>query len=376
MRRTLALLSSSKKALVVLVTAAGLAVAATGVGYASMSKSVTVSVDGHTDHVRTMADTVGAVLAAQDVSVGKHDVVAPGLDSRVEDGTEIAVKYGRPFDVSIDGKDHRYWVTATSVAGALDQVGLHVSDARLSLSRSDGIGRKGLDLSVVTPKSLTVKIAGRHAHHKTLDALTVAQALRQMHVKVGKYDTVKPGLGSVLHDGDTLVFTNVRKVKRNVTESVNFDTVKRADSSMYSDQSTTVRSGQDGSKRVLYRITYENGHIAHRNPLDVTVLRQPVDAIVKYGTKSRPAPAPAANYASGGTVWDKIAQCESGGNWAANTGNGYYGGLQFSLSTWHSNGGTGYPNQNSRAQQIAIATKVRNASGGYGAWPVCGAPYN
>ncbi|HET7386330.1 MAG TPA: transglycosylase family protein [Nocardioidaceae bacterium] len=376
MRRTLALLTSSKKALVVMTTAAGLAVAATGVGYASMSKSVTLSVDGHTEQVSTMGDTVGEVLNAEDIPTGRHDVVVPGLSSRVQDGTEIAVKYGRPFDVTVDGKDHRYWVTATDVAGALDQVGLHVSDARLSLSRSAGIGRKGLDLAVITPKKLTVKIAGHHAHHKTLDALTVAQALRLLDVKVGKYDQVKPGLGAVLHDGDRLVFTNVRKVNRTVTESIGFDTVKRADGSMYSDQSTTVRSGKDGSKRVSYRITYENGHIVSRNPLHVTVLSQPVDAIVKYGTKSRPAPAPTTNYAAGSTVWDKIAQCESGGNWAANTGNGYYGGLQFSLSTWHAYGGTGYPNQHSRAEQIAIATKVRNASGGYGAWPVCGAPYN
>ena len=66
-------------------------------------------------------------------------------------------------------------------------------------------------------------------------------------------------------------------------------------------------------------------------------------------------------------------QCESGGNWAINTGNGYYGGLQFSLGTWHAYGGTGLPSQHSRETQIAIATKLRDASGGYGAWPHCAA---
>ena len=71
-------------------------------------------------------------------------------------------------------------------------------------------------------------------------------------------------------------------------------------------------------------------------------------------------------------VWDRIAACESGGNWAANTGNGYYGGLQFNLGTWQSYGGSGRPDQNSREQQIAVAERVRDAEGGYGAWPVCG----
>lgn len=81
--------------------------------------------------------------------------------------------------------------------------------------------------------------------------------------------------------------------------------------------------------------------------------------------------APAANAASTST-WDSIAQCESGGNWAINTGNGYYGGLQFTLSTWQAYGGTGMPNQASPATQISVAERVL-ASQGWGAWPACSA---
>ncbi|MES9522705.1 transglycosylase family protein [Streptomyces capoamus] len=72
-------------------------------------------------------------------------------------------------------------------------------------------------------------------------------------------------------------------------------------------------------------------------------------------------------------VWDRIAQCESGGNWHINTGNGYYGGLQFSASTWRAYGGTAYAptaDQASRSAQITVATKVQGAQG-WGAWPVC-----
>jgi resuscitation-promoting factor RpfA len=69
--------------------------------------------------------------------------------------------------------------------------------------------------------------------------------------------------------------------------------------------------------------------------------------------------------------WDAVAQCESGGNWAINTGNGYFGGLQFKLSTWQAHGGVGNPASASREQQIAIAERVL-VSQGIGAWPVCG----
>lgn len=78
-----------------------------------------------------------------------------------------------------------------------------------------------------------------------------------------------------------------------------------------------------------------------------------------------------ANAASGST-WDALAQCESGGNWAINTGNGYYGGLQFNLGTWQANGGAGNPASASRGAQIAVAERVL-ASQGWGAWPACSA---
>lgn len=70
-------------------------------------------------------------------------------------------------------------------------------------------------------------------------------------------------------------------------------------------------------------------------------------------------------------TWDRVAQCESGGVWSINTGNGYYGGLQFAHSTWKSHGGKGYAHQASKAEQIRIAEKVLRSQGP-GAWPVCG----
>jgi len=92
------------------------------------------------------------------------------------------------------------------------------------------------------------------------------------------------------------------------------------------------------------------------------------------GTAAVLGPASAAN-ASPGVNWDAIAQCESGGNWGINTGNGFYGGLQFTPGTWAGYGGKQYApsaNQATREQQIAVAERVVQGQG-IGAWPVCGA---
>ncbi|MEU2286023.1 transglycosylase family protein [Streptomyces sp. NPDC013178] len=115
-----------------------------------------------------------------------------------------------------------------------------------------------------------------------------------------------------------------------------------------------------------------SGKGKHRRPSKATR----AIAVAGVTTAAVAAPLMAAGSASAATAseWDAVAQCESGGNWSINTGNGYYGGLQFSASTWAAYGGTQYAStadKASKAQQIAVAEKVL-ASQGKGAWPVCG----
>ncbi|MCB0976955.1 MAG: transglycosylase family protein [Acidimicrobiales bacterium] len=109
---------------------------------------------------------------------------------------------------------------------------------------------------------------------------------------------------------------------------------------------------------------------------EAEVARQQTAAAVEQAAREQAAREQAARQAAAapavpaGSVWDALAQCEAGGNWAINTGNGYYGGLQFSASSWHAVGGTGLPHQHSRETQIAMGERLRAAQG-WGAWPAC-----
>ncbi|WP_314412977.1 transglycosylase family protein [Streptomyces kroppenstedtii] len=110
----------------------------------------------------------------------------------------------------------------------------------------------------------------------------------------------------------------------------------------------------------------------HRRPSKATRIA----TLAGVTTAAVAVPLMGATGASAATTseWDTVAQCESGGNWSINTGNGYYGGLQFSASTWAAYGGSSYAataDQASKSQQIAVAEKVL-ASQGKGAWPSCG----
>ena len=361
--------SRSRTLMIALAAVVVLAVAGSTWGYSKLSKTVTLSLDGKSQEVTAFGGTVGDVLDAQGIEVGSKDVVAPSLDEQVADGTKITVQFARPFELDVDGESKTYWVTATTVSEALAEVGNTFSNADLSASRGGSIDREGMTLSVVTPKTLTVKLGAHKAVTRTITALTVEDALEDLGVEVGKRDEVTPAPTAELEDGDKVVFTNVRVVTKYVAgEVLDFDTVEQEDGSMYEGETSVVQSGETGSRNVTYRIVYRNGEIAVKKVVKQTVVNAPVDEIVKVGTK-----AAAVNFAGGSTVWDQLAQCESGGNWAINTGNGYYGGLQFNLGTWQAYGGSGLPSNASRETQIAIATKVRDASGGYGAWPGCAA---
>jgi len=355
------------------VTAVVVALAGTTVGYAALSKSVTVSLDGQPREVTAMGGTVGDVLSSEGIEVGKHDIVAPSVDEQVADGSRISVRFGRPLELSVDGDEQTHWVTSTDVAAALGELGKRFLGADLSTSRSAGIGREGMALEIVTPKKLKLQIAGKKPVKKELTALTTKDALKEMHVKVDKRDIVKPALGKELEDGDKVTFTDIRVVTKKVKgETLDFDTIEREDSSMLEGNTDVIRAGDTGSRNVTYKRTFRNGKLVAVKVLSQKILDAPRDRIVAVGTKEKPEPAPAVNYASGGTVWDQLAQCESGGNWATNTGNGYYGGLQFSLGTWQSYGGSGLPSENSRETQIMIAERVRAADGGgYSSWPAC-----
>jgi len=376
---------SRKKALLAALLALVVAGTAGLTGYQLLhrTQTVTLSLDGKVSTVETSGKTVGDVLSDQGLEIGKHDVVAPALDTAVDDGARIAVKFGRPLTVSLDGNTSRHWVTATNVTSALDQIGVRIGDSAISTSRGARISRNGMALQIVTPKRVTFAVAGAKPVTKKLTALTVAQALKMRGVKVDKDDIVAPGLGATLskHHGTRIKVTKVHVVERRVNnEQIGFSTQSVSDSSIYEGQRQVARAGRNGHRDVTYRLRFENGKLVSKRVAQVRQYVAPVSALIKVGTKQKPAPAPtpapatpapAPVYSSGSSVWDALARCESGGNWAANTGNGYYGGLQFNIGTWQAYGGSGLPSQNSRETQIAVATRVRDASGGYGAWPAC-----
>ncbi|SKY48526.1 resuscitation-promoting factor RpfB [Mycobacteroides abscessus subsp. abscessus] len=128
-----------------------------------------------------------------------------------------------------------------------------------------------------------------------------------------------------------------------------------------------MKAGKPGRANVTYNVTIVNGKVVKRDKLSADQLAAPIAATVKIGTKEGAPDVPS------GSVWDRLAQCESTGNWAINNGNGFFGGIQFDQNTWDRWGGQEYaPRADlaTREEQIAVASKTQAAQG-WGAWPAC-----
>jgi len=356
------------------------AVVAGTIGFVAFQKTVTLSIDGSTRTVKTFAGDVAGILERNAIEVSARDLVSPSLESAISDGATVTISYARLLTLDVDGENREVWTTARSVDDALDQIGMRTDGAVLSASRSSSIGRDGLALSMRLPKTITIAADGT-AEELTTTVPTVGDALEQAGLTLEPDDTIKPSLGTRLTADLAIAVTRVTTELVSETTELPYASETRQDPDEYEDYEVVVAAGSPGARVRDLRIIKRDGVEAYRVVTADRVTSQPVTRVVVVGTKERPAapppPPPPPSGGGGGSpgsgVWDLLAQCESGGNWSINTGNGYYGGLQFSYGTWQAYGGSAYgetANLASKSQQIEIAERLRADSGFY-PWPAC-----
>lgn len=345
-------------------------------------KTVTLTVDGQSREVSTYAATVGEVLADEGLRPAAHDVVLPTADAAVGDGDTVVLNRARPLSLTVDGVRSDVYTTALSVDGALEELGYRADDLVLSASRSERLPLDGMDLSVLTPKDVTL-VADGQQHMVSTTAGTAGDLLTEQGLALSPTDRTSLDANQPLVDGMVVQVYWVQVSEVTDVQPIDYETVETPDPESVEGTRTVTQKGAEGEQTTTYRITVIDGVQTSREQTAVAVTRAPVDQLVSVGTKPKPAPVPVpaaagddgstaapAAAVAGGSVWNQLAKCEAGGNWAINTGNGYYGGLHFNAGTWRANGGSGLPSNASREEQIAVGKRVQ-ASQGWGAWPAC-----
>lgn len=331
-------------------------------------KTVTLSVDGQSMTVSTMKPHVIDVVRENGFVVGERDDLYPAANDTVEQSETIVLRRSRPLQISLDGRNSReVWTTAATVQEALTQLSM-TDTAPAAASRGSRVPLAGMSLPVVGPRTVQVNDAGV-VRTVRLAAVNVAGFLEAAGVPLQQSDTVVPAADSPVIDGMQIQVTRVRVAK--LTQRVPLDpkNIEVPDLTMNMSRQVVEDPGMAGVQDVTYAVATVNGVESGRLPVANVVISPARDGLVRIGAKPGTEVPPVAQ----GATWDALASCEAGGNWAINTGNGFYGGVQFDQNTWERNGGLRYAQRAdlaTREEQIAIAEMTR-ARQGWGAWPVC-----
>ncbi len=346
--------------LVALTLAGGMAVSA--------SKTVTLTVDGTAVRVTTMKSRVIDIIEENGFGVAERDDLYPAADVQVNNADNIVLRRSRPLQISLDGHDvKQVWTTASTVDEALAQLAM-TDTAPAEASRGSRVPLAGMALPVVSAKTVQINDGGgiRSVH---LPAPNVAGLLNAAGAPLLDSDQVAPGATSPIVDGMEIQVTRNR-IQR-VTERIPLPPNSRRieDPEMNISRQVVEDPGTPGTQDVTFAVATVNGIESGRLPVANVVVAPARDAVLRVGSKPGTEVPPTGN----GSIWDAIAGCEAGGNWAINTGNGFYGGVQFDQGTWESSGGLRFaPRADlaTREEQIAVAS-VTQARQGWGAWPVC-----
>ncbi|MDC0773981.1 resuscitation-promoting factor [Streptomyces sp. HD] len=335
--------------------------------FVAKDKAVELNVDGKSRSLHTFADDVSELLDDEGVDMGAHDMVAPARDTGITNGDEVAVRYGRPVRLTIDGQRREVWTTADTVEEALTQLGVRAQGAYLSVARSRRIGREGLALVVRTERAVTVMADGRARTIRT-NAATVRDVVEQAGITLRGQDTTSVALDSFPRDGQTVTVLRITGRKEIRDEAIPFAVERVEDPSVFKGTEVVERAGQAGLRRVTYSLRMVNGVKQKPRRMKSEVVREPQTQVVKVGTKPLPTSVSGASQLN----WDGLAACESGGQPDAVDSSGTYGGLyQFDTQTWHSLGGQGQPQDAPAAEQTMRAKKLYVRQGA-SPWPHCG----
>lgn len=340
------------------------------VAFVGNNKTVTLNVDGKVTSVQTFGGTVGQVVKSANLELKPTDRVSPAIDASVQNGTVINVNQAKEVTVSLDGAEKTVNTNAQDVAGLVTELGV-ASASSVSVPKDAQLAVEGSFVSISTPKTVSIVADGK-VDTATTTAATVGKVLEDAGLTLGANDRTSQPANAHVVNNMVIKVSRVDNAQTAVTtEDIDFDTITAESADLLKGEKEVTQAGTAGKVEKTYKLVLVDGREASRTLVSETVTVQPVAEKVTVGTKPKPVAqaAPAAGSNTGAAapammneaMWDKIAQCESGGNWSINTGNGYYGGLQFDIQTWIGSGGGAYaPNASlaTKAQQIDIANRV------------------
>jgi uncharacterized protein YabE (DUF348 family) len=315
--------------------------------------NVDVRADGRVVAAQTGVSTVGAFLREQHITVGPHDRVVPGLTAKIAEGLHVTVARGFPITVDLDGTSRTEWTTYHS---PVDFIEKDLKPGNNVVVRANPSRLENGSLIVLRTKHKGTLVVDNQTVPFNAPAINLDELLHQYSVQLRDSDFVTvngqaTSLDQALVDGATFTVMRVGDAPEQRVAGYDVDAISLPDPSRAVGDNRTVL-GTPGTETVTEEVRRVNGVATSRTTISKVPIVAAVPTIHYYGTKANP-------------MWDRIAACETGGNWGF-VGPSFSGGLGFFNGTWDAFGGRKYASNAglaTREQQILVAMEVQRKVG-------------
>lgn len=278
--------SKNKKRLIVSISSF-LVLVAGGTGYAAYETTkdtVTLSLNGEEQVIRTHANTVAEVLQDLEVEVGKHDELTPSMDTAINDNMKVTWQAAIPVELVIDSQSQKVWTTVKSVDALFKNENIELTEHDKVNPGLDAVLKKDMKIVIDKAFELTLNDGGTEKQVWSTST-TVADFLKGQDVTLNELDRVEPGMEDTITADSVVNVVRVEKVTDVVEESVAYAVVKKKDNSIDKGKEKVVSAGEEGKLAKHYEVVLENGKEVSRNLIKTETLKESKQRVVAVGTK-------------------------------------------------------------------------------------------
>lgn len=247
-------------------------------------RTVTLTVNGEQEELKTHASTVSKLLAANNIEVSEHDVVTPSMDAPIEEGLAIQWEQSKQVAIIVDEEETSLWTIKKNIQDILDE-------ADITLAEHDQVS-PGLTEELDDTYEITIDKAyefmlvdgGEETKHWSTST-TIGDFLNREEIELDELDRLEGDVDSEIQPGSTVEIVRVEKEVATIKEQENFTVETKSDSSLLKGREEIVQEGKKGVIAREYEIVKENGKEVSRSLVSEKVVKEPTKKIVSVGTK-------------------------------------------------------------------------------------------
>ncbi len=272
----------------IVLSATSLIVLGSGIAYGTYEltkDSVSLTINGKEEIVRTHANTVHGLLKEIELDIRKEDEIAPATNKKIEDNMKITYKAAKPIKVAMGDERRTIWTTADTVKELIQQENIDISEHDRIEPALDTVIKKDLSLTIDKAFQITLNV-GEEKQQVWTTSTTVADFLKNQDVQLNKLDEVEPALTEEITTKSKVIVTRIEKVTDVVEEPIAFNVVEKNDDDIEKGVQKVINSGKEGKQEKHYEVTLENGKEIDRKLIKTETVQKSEDRVVALGTKA------------------------------------------------------------------------------------------